>query len=66
MITRTELLIWLGRVVADNLITVDEATKAIDDFDAGLLQLDSLPLPLTTAIQGVDEALVNDALDLTS
>jgi hypothetical protein len=55
---RDEFLAWLARLVADGIITEDEAAQMLAEFDRGERQWDA-PLPLSTAILGgdrIDEA----------
>lgn len=55
---RNEFIAWLSRLVADGVITDDEAAQMLREFDRGERQWDA-PLPLSTAIQGgdsIDEA----------
>lgn len=55
--TRAEFIAYLARAAADPDINLseDEAHRLLRDFDAGRLDMASLPLPLDQAIQPTDD-----------
>lgn len=60
---RDEFLAWLVRLVADGVITEDEAATMLAEFDRGEREWDA-PLPLPLAIGGYDNSNDDAALAL--